>query len=288
MVDRALVLSIYVRITLTKGQYAIIDREDLKRVRQYNWFAHYNPTIDNYYAKTFITVEKSQEKKYNREVIQLSNFLKNFIPKDNHGFSIDHNNRDPLDNRKCNLRIISNSQQAINQRIRSNNNSGKTGVYWDKKGYWVSHFRENNQLKATYFKGALNDENVQIKAIDDRIDYETNNENYRNALSFADPNYIPLSDDDKELIEIIPKGNLRKINKTNKTGKTGVCFVKSRNCHLCEYYDENGKKKTKQFGAGNNEDGFTKSKQNATDFRIKMEMLYPNHNKPQIDVDNDI
>lgn len=44
----------------------------------------------------------------------------------------DHINRDTLDNRKSNLRIVNKSMNAINADIRPNNTSGVTGVSFDK------------------------------------------------------------------------------------------------------------------------------------------------------------
>jgi len=43
---------------------------------------------------------------------------------------IDHKNRHRYDNRRNNLRVASNSQNAMNIKLRSDNNSGVTGVGW--------------------------------------------------------------------------------------------------------------------------------------------------------------
>ena len=45
---------------------------------------------------------------------------------------IDHINGDPLDNRICNLREVSNAENAKNMCISRRNKSGVTGVCWDK------------------------------------------------------------------------------------------------------------------------------------------------------------
>lgn len=46
---------------------------------------------------------------------------------------IDHINRDPMDNRWCNLREANHSQNAYNMPIRNDNTSGVKGVHWNKK-----------------------------------------------------------------------------------------------------------------------------------------------------------
>ena len=50
------------------------------------------------------------------------------------GFMIDHINHNPLDNRKCNLRIVSNSENQLNRRMTSN--TGEYGITLCKNGYY--------------------------------------------------------------------------------------------------------------------------------------------------------
>ena len=46
---------------------------------------------------------------------------------------VDHINGNTLDNRKCNLRLASNSQNQANRQRHPTNTSGFRGVYWNKK-----------------------------------------------------------------------------------------------------------------------------------------------------------
>jgi hypothetical protein len=57
---------------------------------------------------------------------------------------VDHKNGDPLDNRRCNLRLCNSRQNAWNHKIASNNTSGVTGVFQIKKsGRWLAHITVN-------------------------------------------------------------------------------------------------------------------------------------------------
>lgn len=51
---------------------------------------------------------------------------------------IDHINRDKADNRICNLREVSRSENCLNRGLLRNNTSGVSGVYLEKSsGLWV-------------------------------------------------------------------------------------------------------------------------------------------------------
>lgn len=70
-------------------------------------------------------------------------------PKD----QIDHINGDRSDNRLENLRMVSFLDNMKNQKMRSTNTSGHTGVYWYKRyDKWVAKINQNNkQITVGYF-----------------------------------------------------------------------------------------------------------------------------------------
>jgi formate-dependent nitrite reductase cytochrome c552 subunit len=60
----------------------------------------------------------------------------------------DHKNNNPLDNRRENLRICTNSQNQMNTKVQINNTSGFKGVVWNKIAKkWVAQIKLNNKLK---------------------------------------------------------------------------------------------------------------------------------------------
>lgn len=66
---------------------------------------------------------------------------------------IDHLDRDRMNNRIENLRVVVGSENQHNHRIRRDNSSGFPGVYWDKhaKKYKAQIMLNNKQIHLGYF-----------------------------------------------------------------------------------------------------------------------------------------
>lgn len=66
---------------------------------------------------------------------------------------VDHINRDPLDNRKSNLRIVNKSLNSINTGLRANNVSGVTGVSWSNSlSHWRAYINyDGERIELGYF-----------------------------------------------------------------------------------------------------------------------------------------
>ena len=63
-----------------------------------------------------------------------------------HGYYIDHINGNKTDNRLCNLRLATNSQNQQNRPAPQNNSSGYRGVTWHKQaGKWMSRICIQNK-----------------------------------------------------------------------------------------------------------------------------------------------
>lgn len=115
-------------ITLTRGFRTIIDIEDLERVLEFSW--HSNPTRSkthfNCYAKTQRIILENG--KPITKLILLHRFVMNAPPES----SVDHINRDGLDNRKCNLRFATTSQNQANRDFSAQSTTGFRGVHFHK------------------------------------------------------------------------------------------------------------------------------------------------------------
>ena len=70
-------------------------------------------------------------------------YMEGYLPEN----QIDHINRNPSDNRWCNLREVSHSCNMRNCNVSKNNKSGITGVFWEnKRKKWVSQIKINRKL----------------------------------------------------------------------------------------------------------------------------------------------
>jgi hypothetical protein len=129
-------------IELSQGRIAIVDDEDFEWLSKWKWHFHCGR-----YAKTGYARRTSRA--YNQQQTIL---MHNEIYKHHHHQKppreLDHINTCGSDNRKQNLRLATRARQKANQRLRLDNASGVTGVYWNKRsGKWQSQIRINRKLQ---------------------------------------------------------------------------------------------------------------------------------------------
>ena len=68
------------------------------------------------------------------------------IGKPPEGFVTDHRNTNGLDNRKDNLRHITQAKNVMNKKAQRNNTSGFKGVYWHKAGQkWCAEIKADGK-----------------------------------------------------------------------------------------------------------------------------------------------
>jgi len=117
-------------VPLTQGKYAIIDNEDADEIMQYKW----------HLGNRGYAVRTTPRPSGKRLTVQMSRQLLGLEPGDK--IEADHINHNPLDNRRCNLRIATKEQNGMN-RLSSNRNA-KT----KSKGVWLRTDRRKKPWRA--------------------------------------------------------------------------------------------------------------------------------------------
>lgn len=115
-------------ISLTKGKVAIVDDEDYEFLSMYKWHV-----LRNKYAVRSVRENGSKRMVYmHREIMNPDVNLQ-----------VDHVNGNGLDNRKVNLRNVTQRQNLYNQGTRSDNTSGYKGVYKTKNNKWYAEVKKD-------------------------------------------------------------------------------------------------------------------------------------------------
>jgi hypothetical protein len=127
------------RIPLTQGMYVVVDDEDYPRLKDYKWCARRQSGG----RRQWYALSHDRGSDGRRFSILMHRLIMNAPP----GIEIDHKSgvflaTDPkgLDNRKSNLRLATDSQNARNASRRSDNTSGYKGVSWNSfHDAWSAH-----------------------------------------------------------------------------------------------------------------------------------------------------
>lgn len=126
----------------------LIDTADLESLRDYpyTWFPRL--TKGKWYVESVIRVSTGKRKRLS---------LHRKLMDSPEGLQIDHINHNTLDNRRSNLRIVTNGQNQQNRKgpQRNNKSSGIRGVTWCKqRGKWIAQM-------------GLNGKNINLGGYDD-------------------------------------------------------------------------------------------------------------------------
>lgn len=115
----------------TKGEEFYFDLEDYDKIKDYCWHIG----SDGY-------IISHEHKVKNYQLVRMHRLIMGCAE----DYEIDHINHIVQDNRKLNLRIVNNQQNAMNSSIRKDNKSGVTGVIWDKNAcMWRAYINYNNK-----------------------------------------------------------------------------------------------------------------------------------------------
>lgn len=116
------------------------DLEDIDIVRQHTWFSC-TDRYDYTRVETNIKIDGKYKRKSLAQVLTCED-------------DIDHNDKNPFNNRRSNFKIATRSDQTANQNLKKNNTSGVTGVSWFKtKNRWVAELQKDKiKVFKKYYK----------------------------------------------------------------------------------------------------------------------------------------
>jgi hypothetical protein len=141
------------RIRLTLGKYAIVDPEDYWALSKYDWFAV--PSSSIYYAmRNDFTRHKYAPVSMHRMVLAVDK-----------GLVVDHINGNGLDERKANLRGITEAQNRLNRHKHAKASSKFKGVSRHKRTErWMAYISVNSRRM---FLGYFDDEGEAARVYDE-------------------------------------------------------------------------------------------------------------------------
>lgn len=116
-------------VQLSNFKWTLLDSVDIDFIRQYG-------LLDSAGYASFVV----DHKKYlvHREI--MARIIGRTLDDDER---VDHVNGNTLDNRRANLRLASQMQNAWNSRMKSTNKSGYKGVFRNRNGVWVASIKHN-------------------------------------------------------------------------------------------------------------------------------------------------
>lgn len=140
-------------ISLTKGQWAVVDDEDYEWLMQWKWAAHWDSHKKNYYADRCEWIGGQGRKKL---AIKMHRLILGLDRGDKR--QGDHINGNSLDNRRSNLRIVTNAQNSINRRRYLSSTTGCKGVSFRKdRGQYQSRITMDGKTRFLGFFSRLED-----------------------------------------------------------------------------------------------------------------------------------
>ena len=135
------------KILKITGGEVLLDNDDYERLKDYNW-----RVSDQGYAIRHV------EQKGKQTNIKLHSYILENQP----GLSVDHIDRNPLNNQRSNLRLVTQREQVINRGMMKNNTSSVKGVVYHIRFHkWQAQIGHNNKM---IFLGRFDDFDEAVTA----------------------------------------------------------------------------------------------------------------------------
>lgn len=158
-------------VKTSTGIEFLIDKDDEWVLKNFCWHIDGN----GYVCTTCVN------KQFSEKVSYLLHRLLTNCPDDK---VVDHINGNKLDNRKSNLRIVTQSQNCMNKQVRSNNTSGITGVsYCKRSNNWRSRICVNRKSIVLGYFNNFDDAVSARKAAEEKYFGEYSYDNSRNKTT---------------------------------------------------------------------------------------------------------
>src|ERR1017187_6480190 len=136
---------VQMQIPLTQGQQALVHGSAYEWASQFKWHARWSANTRSYYAARKIATGQLNPR---QRIMQMHNAIyEEFVGPVPEGFTVDHINRDSLNNDHVgNLRLATRTEQSQNRGTQTNNTSGFPGVYWHNGQHkWCAHIGVQGQ-----------------------------------------------------------------------------------------------------------------------------------------------
>ena len=133
--------------TTTKGIEFIVDAEDAERIKNFSWYiSHQGYAIS--------------------DTPKRATLLHRVIMGAEKGYVVDHINHEILDNRKCNLRVVTQVENNMNKRLDRRNTSTVKGVSWFQANQrWSAYITvKRKKVHLGYFDTLEEAKNERLKA----------------------------------------------------------------------------------------------------------------------------
>lgn len=134
-------------IPLTKGRYAIVDKDDFEELSRHIWYCG----GDGYAARRETTYDESGVRM--TRIVKMHRIIIN-APND---VEVDHINRNRIDNRRSNLRLCTRSENATNRARQANSHGRFKGITFAKNAnLWRARIHVHGKtIQLGYFQSDI-------------------------------------------------------------------------------------------------------------------------------------